>query len=52
VFVGGCDGDRISRIEVDWPWGGHQVWNDLKIPGGGRLRLIEGETSPPEIIAP
>jgi hypothetical protein len=42
VFVGGCDGDRIERIEVDWPWGERQVWSDLKIPAGRRLRLIEG----------
>jgi hypothetical protein len=39
VFLGLGREDRIDRLEVDWPWGGTQVWRDL--PAGRRLRIVE-----------
>jgi hypothetical protein len=44
VFLGLGTESRIDRLEVDWPWGGTQVWRDL--PAGRRHRIAERRPSP------
>ncbi len=44
VYIGSGDAPRVDRLDVTWPSGRAESWDDL--PAGGRIRLQEGTGSP------
>ncbi len=45
VHLGLGGAAKVDRLEVAWPSGRSEVWND--VAGGRRLRLVEGAGTPP-----